>query len=91
MSSTNIIDAKIECTANPSCHMFFDWKGAGYRFCACDNTGKVEASKVGSVLYQKLSHISQCRLLPKLLKSLKLFDLLNVREPFLRGPSLRSN
>ena len=55
MGSTNASDADMECTANPSCHMFFDWKGAGYRFYACDNTGKAEASKVGSVLYQKLN------------------------------------
>ena len=55
MGSTNANDAKIECTANPSCHMFFDFKGAGNNFAACEHTAMTEASTVGSVLYQKLN------------------------------------
>ena len=55
MGSTNASDADMECTANPSCHMFFDWNGAGKRFWACKNTAMTKASIVGSVLYQVLN------------------------------------
>ena len=55
MGSTNARGADMECTANPSCHMFFDWNGAGKRFWACKNTAMTKASIVGSVLYQVLN------------------------------------
>ena len=55
MGSTNASDADMECTANPSCHMFFDWNGAGKIFWACKNTAMTKASIVGSVLYQVLN------------------------------------
>ena len=52
MSSTNLNDAKKECTTNPSCHVFYDSKGAGGKFYACDNTTTIKNSTVGSILYQ---------------------------------------
>lgn len=52
MSSTNINDAKKECTTNTICHVFYDSKGAGGKFYACDNTTSIKNSTVGSILYQ---------------------------------------
>ena len=44
MSSTNLNDAKKECTTNPRCHMFYDWGGTGRDFYSCDNTTLVKRS-----------------------------------------------
>ena len=52
MSSTNLNDAKKECTTNPRCHMFYDWGGTGRDFYSCDNTTLVKGSGLGSILYQ---------------------------------------
>ena len=52
MNSTNVNDAKKECTTNPSCHVFYDSKGAGGKFHTCDNTTSIKDSTVGSILYQ---------------------------------------
>ena len=52
MSSTNINDAKKECATNPTCFVFYDSKGAGEKFYACDNTTTIKDSTVGSILYQ---------------------------------------
>ena len=54
MSSTNVNDAKKECTANPKCHMFIDYLGDGRSFGACENTALIKDSTIiGSALYQK--------------------------------------
>ena len=53
MTAITFSDAKTECSENVSCHMFFDWKGTGNKFYACENTASIEESESGSILYQK--------------------------------------
>ena len=55
LTSTNVNAAKEECDSIPSCHMFYNYKGNGKSFYACENTASVQSSAAGSILYQVLS------------------------------------
>ena len=53
MSSTNVNDAKKECSKDHSrCYMFYDDEGAGERFLACRSTAAISATSFGSILYK---------------------------------------
>jgi len=53
MQSTNELDAKIECTRNPSCTMFYQLATDETVFRSCENTAEIYGSGIGSILYQK--------------------------------------
>ena len=58
MSSTNLDDAKKECIIHPSCDMFYDRKGAGSSFRACENTASIRNSTIGAILYHLSGNIT---------------------------------
>ena len=59
MSSTNVNDAKKECSKDHSrCYMFYDDEGAGERFLACRSTATISATSVGSILYKPAGNIT---------------------------------
>ena len=53
MISNNLIDAKQECQDNPSCVMFEDVSGEGYRFHFCKDSSSEYSSNAGTILYRK--------------------------------------
>ena len=61
MSSTNINDAKKECISDPSCDMFYDRKGAGSNFRACENTASIRNSTIGAILYHFSGNITSTK------------------------------
>ena len=52
MTAITFSDAKTECSENVSCNMFYDYKGTGNEFFACENTASIKESTFGTVLYQ---------------------------------------
>ena len=52
MSSRNINDAKEECLTNPNCHMFYNVRGRGKSFWACEDTANLAADFSGDILYR---------------------------------------
>ena len=54
MSSSNVYDAKKECDSILNCHRFFDNRGSGKHFYACDNTAIVYDSTEDSIMYHAL-------------------------------------
>ena len=58
MTAITFSDAKTECSENVSCNMFYDYKGTGNKFFACENTASIKESGSGSILYQKLGNNS---------------------------------
>ena len=56
MTSTNVNDAKKECTNNPSCHMFYKGceEGAGYY--ACRDSSTEFSLPCGELLYKKYNN-----------------------------------
>ena len=52
MSSRNINDAKEECLTNPNCHMFYNIRGEGKYFWACEVPGSMTDSFSGDILYR---------------------------------------
>ena len=61
MDSTNVNDAKKECVSDPSCDMFYDRKGAGSSFRACDNTASIRNSTIGAILYHFSGNITSTK------------------------------
>ena len=53
MMSTNLNDAKLECSANPNCHMFFHDVSMSYEFtfAACQSTASIRTCLKGNIVY----------------------------------------
>ena len=53
MMSTNLNDAKLECSANPNCHMFFHDISMSYdfTFAACESTASIRTCTKGNIVY----------------------------------------
>ena len=55
MRSTNVNDAKKECSGSLRCHMFYDFKGHGNTFKSCEYAASIGISiSGGSILYEEI-------------------------------------
>ena len=54
MSSSNVYDAKKECDSIPNCDRFYDNRGSGKHFYACENTAVGYESTEDSIMYHAL-------------------------------------
>ena len=53
MIATSLDDAKLECSANPNCHMFFHDVSMSYNFtfAACESTASIRICTKGNIVY----------------------------------------
>ena len=52
---TTLSETKHQCSADPSCTMFYDVKGEGTTFKMCDQDAEIKESTSGTVLFVKRS------------------------------------
>ena len=53
MSSTNLNDARLECSNDINCDIFYDECNLGTKFTSCANGPKLSYSYCGSMTYSK--------------------------------------